>query len=494
MSLRRRLGRAAGLSLAGSAVTVAANYGRSWLGARLLGVEQLGLLAAASTVVTWASCLFGLGLGNSISKYMAERSSRGEPVGPSARWALRAGALSGAAGGVLVGVAARFLSGWLGLAERLPSILWVLSLVVPATVLLQVANGVSTGLGAVGNAVATGGLLLPLAWLGLVGLALAWGSGARGVAAAQSLATLAAALAASALARRQARRGGPRAGVTAPAGLFAVGGALFVASAANNLWLYLHNVFLGHYWGAREVGLYAVPFQLAYTLTLFIVAVSTYFFPAVAALNAGGRTTELAGLYRELNLWCAWANLAPAAVMWFGAAELLNLFGPDFAVPQAVWSLRILAAGFLAYSLVGAMPSVVLAAGWHRAAAGVEVSVVPAALVLNAWLTRGYGVVGAAGSSVGALLLAGVLRGCWVRARLGVWGWDRSAATWLRAAALVAAACAIVSQATRGRPAAVVLPALVIVAVAAEAAGWLAGRAGLRFGLAESARVSGGHS
>ncbi len=576
MSLRRRLGVATCLSVGASAVNLAANSGRSWLTARLLGPADLGLLATAATLAVWACSLFGLGLANSISKYLAEHSGDPPKVAAAAGWALRVATISGLAGAVAL-VAAAPAARALTLAShtgnssgsdaRFQALAVALALSIPSTIVLNVSSGICLGLGEVGSAVVAGGLVLPLASLLLVAAAFTAASGVVGVAAAQSAACVAAAVVAAALAARAAEAQRWIEPGARPDGVAQVGAVLFAATVANSIWLYLHNVFLAKYWGAAAVGIFAIPFQLSYTLTLLIGGVTSYFFPAVAALKAAGGTAptersvgtgrtareeataraegspwmertaraelvtrieravpternvrtdettrrertarpelttridralrternvhteetarteqtaraELVRLYRELSLWCAYGNLAPALVFCFGAKQILRIFGEPFATAEAVLALRVLAAAFLLYSLFGAMPSVVLAAGgWHRRAAAIELGMIFAGATLHAALTRRYGVAGAAAATGAALLGAGALRSFALRAQLGAWGFDASAGRLLPAALAAGASCAWVERQALDAPSLLVLPALLVAAAAAEATTLLA--------------------
>jgi hypothetical protein len=153
-----------------------------------------------------------------------------------------------------------------------------------------------------------------------------------------------------------------------------------------------------------------------------MVAISNFFGPTVASLLATDRHKQLAIISNELGLWCGYCNLPIAITLLLGSASFLSLFGASFAVIEAQWSLQILVFSFLVYSLLGAMPTNVLAmGGQHRKNAWIEILMIPLVLILHMTVTGRLGIVGAASVTGVSLLIVGILRCIVVRREFGYW-------------------------------------------------------------------------
>ncbi len=422
MSLRRKMAFATAISLLGSVIAVAASYLRNWMTARALGPDQIGTLLLAVTIINWSVAVLMLGMNVSISKFVAERTSDMPAVRGGARWALRMGAVSGVVGMILIVLAAWPLGHWVFRQEPLTGVLVTLALGVPFAIMLAISNGVSLGLGHVGHQVVANSIAMPLIWLAVVGFAWVLDLGLLSFAAALSVAWLISAAIGFLLAQRAMGTGNARIPHGGSKAIVVVGSAVFVFTVANYLWLWMGNVMLGLFWSPREVGLYALTFQFAFMLTYVIAAVSSFFAPAVASLLAQGSHRQLEMTSNEVGMWCGYGNLPIAITLFIGAEWFLSLFGASFAVTEAQWSLRILAACFLVYSILGAMPANVLSmGGQHKKNAWIEVAMVPLVFVLHMVVSRRLGVVGAAMVTGISLTIVGVLRSLVVRKDFGYW-------------------------------------------------------------------------
>lgn len=427
MSLRRRLAWATSISLAGSVVTALLSYPRNVIMARTLGPEQLGTLTLAGTIVGWAASICGLGLYASATKYAAERVKQPALLRGGVRWTIRVGLLSGLGGALVITLLSMPIGRVLFHQPRLVPVLVILSIGIPFTVLMNIASGVNLGLGHVSFQVVVNSIILPIAWTALVIVVWVGRLGLEAMASAQPAASLVAGLTAYVLAQKAIGAGDCALPKNGPSSILSVGFALFVSSLSYSLWLRMDSLFLGVFWGAHQVGLYTPALQTGTLLTYLVVAISSLFSPTVVALLASNSSGDLQRLYAETSRWSYYGNLPIALTLYVCAFSFLSLFGSDFATPEAVVSLRILVPCLLFYSLVGAMPQVLMSMGGkHKQLAAIEVSLVPTAIVFHLVFTRALGIVGAALSTGCALALVAVMRSVVVRRSFGYWGVQRS--------------------------------------------------------------------
>lgn len=368
-----------------------------------------------------AASVCGLGLHISVMKFVAERPGDRAVARGASRWVTGVGLLSGVAGAVLLLASANLIGTKVFGEPSLAGVVAALCLSLPFLNLLNISNGISRGLGRVGNQVLSQSVLLPMIWAGLSAGAWLLQMQVTAFAVVQTVSVAACALFAYLLMRGLIGSGKTVLPPGARGSLFSIGLTLFLSGLANYLWLWMDNVMLGLFWTTQEVGLYALPFQFSYMLTLVMVAIASLFSPSVARLAAAQDFAQLGPLYAEVSLACFYVNLAPAVTLFVSSDVFLSLFGPAFVTPQSVLALRVLAASFLLYSLLGAMSTEMLGmSGHHRTSMQIEGAMVLIALVLHLVLTRNWGVAGAALATGSALLIVSALRLVAVWHKLGL--------------------------------------------------------------------------
>ncbi len=411
----------------GSMVTALLSYPRNWLMARALGPEALGTYVLGGTIALLGATIFGFGLSTSITKYIVEYSENPVHLRGGARKTMKIGFLSGTIGALILVIVSLPLCKFVFHQPELAPIMIIVSFSIPITILMNIASGISLGLGNVKHQVIVNSILLPLIWTAFVALVWYKKLGLSAMALTIPVSTLVAASLATWFVLRSVGAGPadmPEGGVRQ---IVSIGLILFVSSLAYTVWLRMDTLALGAFWGPSEVGLYTPAFQASSLLTYMLVAVSSLFSPTVTSLLAKNEKAELGKLFKEMSRWCFYGNIPIALTLYFGAAPFLGFFGRAFVTDISIMTLRVLLAFFLFYSLVGAMPSIVLAmGGQHKNLAKLEILMVFIAGVLHLLLTRKLGIIGAALASGCSLAVVAILRTALVKMVFGFLGFDRT--------------------------------------------------------------------
>jgi len=395
--------------------------------ARALGPDDLGVLSLASTIIGWCSVIFGLGLNLSIGRFIGENIGRPDIVRRGFRWTVRLGIWAGSVGAGLLVLSSFPLGRQILHQPKLILVLIILAVCLPFDIIKEIGSKASLGFGLVKENVFILGIVVPVSWTIMVGLAWALKLGLYEMAWIMTISTIVAGLG-SYLSFRSKVGGWSRSDLPFDGRpIVNIALVLLISNLAYSIWLKLDNLFLGLFWTSREIGLYAPAFQTSYLLTYLNAAISALFSPTVATLLSKGQNKELNNLSQDASSWCLYGNLSLAITLFLGAEPFLGLFGADFVAPEAITALRILVVFFLIYSLIGAMPFILLAMGGkQRYLAKIEAFLIFCAMLFHFVFTRSYGVIGAAISTGLALTVAGLLRCFAVKRAFGFLGIDRS--------------------------------------------------------------------
>jgi O-antigen/teichoic acid export membrane protein len=432
---------------------------------RALGLDRFGFLALAWVLVGYAS-LFDLGIGRALVRAVAARLASGHAAAADAT--ARAG-LSLLLGLGLVAATLLALAAEPVVLQlfRVPSALQaealtatrLLALSLPFVMLTAGFTGVLQAhqafrpLNLVRMAFSVASYLLPLA-LALAGLVqLQWV--VAGVVAVRVLGSLGFAVATR-------RHCGLRWWPAWPAHgelreLASLGGWIGVSNIIGPLLTYLDRLLIGALVPLRAVGLYSAPYDLVSRTLVLPYAMASTFFPNLAALSPGSpkATAALSQLCRWLYLTMFPVLLAMMALAQPGMRLWLGAEGGD----EAALVLQLLVAGVFVNTLAQGPATLVQAAGRPRDMALLHLAELLPFLLLLAWLTARFGIVGTALAATlrfvfDALAMAVIAQRS---LRLPAWRWR---ALWLPAAVTtllfaLAAACR-----TAGHALALLLPGL----------------------------------
>jgi O-antigen/teichoic acid export membrane protein len=186
--------------------------------------------------------------------------------------------------------------------------------------------------------------------------------------------------------------GQPRSGPEKEVWSFAA--AMLGVSLLEFLMSQVDKVTLGHYRGAREVGIYSVAAAVVAYVPLALSSINQIFAPTIADLHTRGEHALLARLFQSLTKWSFGITLPLAMVVIVFARPVMGIFGGDF---EAGWPiLAIGTAGQLVNCGVGSVGYLLLMSGNEKRLIRIQAISAAVMVMLSASLVPLWGIVGAA--------------------------------------------------------------------------------------------------
>ncbi|WP_313692313.1 flippase [Halorarum halobium] len=167
-------------------------------------------------------------------------------------------------------------------------------------------------------------------------------------------------------------------------------------------------LMLGFLVPASELGWYQAAFQTSVMLTIVLNAANSIFPALTSDLHSRGQHERLRRIHDVVTKWVTYLTVLGAVFILFYAGDILTLFGAS--TPEARISLRILAIGQAIVAVTGPVGFLLLMTGYERLDAANTVIVAFTNVILNYFLIRQFGVVGAALATSSALALLNLLR------------------------------------------------------------------------------------
>lgn len=347
-TLRQRVFKAGGWTLAGFLVNYAIRFGSSLAMTRLLAPEVFGVMAIATMVMTALAMFSDIGLRQSVV-----HSSRGEdPAFLNTAWAMQI------VRGLVLWLLGAALGGLLALADRIglvpPDTVYAHP-VLPLVITVSAASALIMGFQSTHLLLASRQLSLRrvtqieiasqaagVAWM------LAWAAIDRTIWAMVS-GTICAVVVRTVLSHAWMAGGANRWQwePTAAREIMGFGRWIFASSILGFLALHGDRLLLGGMVDAPVLGLYAIAYLLASAVEAVLTKViGDVTFPALSELARERRGELRAGLYRFHVPVAAFAYLCAGLLMSAGDAVVQLLYDPRYAGAGAM--LQVLAAGLLA--------------------------------------------------------------------------------------------------------------------------------------------------
>lgn len=186
-------------------------------------------------------------------------------------------------------------------------------------------------------------------------------------------------------------------------------------------------LMIGHLLGPEQAGLYAPAAKVALLAIFPAVAIRSRYGPMAARLYTEGKADELQGRTGMATILSILACGGVLAVIVPGREIVLGLFGTAYLGGAEV--IVILAVGYLAYSLMGAVEMFFLVGPFERANAAVAAATLGLNLVLNLILIPAYGIEGAALATAAAIVFRALVSTVLIRRRTGILPWAPGGAT-----------------------------------------------------------------
>ena len=422
MSRNRLIAGQAGISYGGFLVGQAVRFGFNLLVARLLGEEALGVYALAFGVMQIVET-FGVGGYDAAAvRYVNLYTAEGRKASDAAGFALRRALFMSLVPAVLVmlfsGVLSRMLGGGASLdgsasllvgGTLLQYALISYALAVPFNVATLVAGHAIQGHRDLAPKIVATQILSPCIMLLLTALLL--------VAEQPGPALLAPYPAASVLSclwiwRQLRRKTGT--GITemllAPADrrMRSFAFPLLGVSVLSMVSYWIDILLLGMLGGPFLSGLYQPAARTAGILRAVLPAFSGIAAPLVAALQAGERNTETGRLYRLVTRWMVLCVMPATVFLMLLPEPVLLLFGPGFAAGST--ALALLSAAAFVQAFGGIAGTVLSMAGHGRVTFLNALLALAVQVALSVLLIPHVGITGAAGASLGSMVLLTTLR------------------------------------------------------------------------------------
>lgn len=190
---------------------------------------------------------------------------------------------------------------------------------------------------------------------------------------------------------------------------------IFLANILGILSARANLLLLGVFMENQEVGVFELIFQISLVGSMFLTSFNMIFAPMVADLSSQGHWAELQQLYQTATRWILTMALPVFIGLALLAGPLLTVFGPDFRAGTD--ALRILAVAQLLNIAVGSVTYLLTMSG-HPAAATVNSAVgLTLTVGLNLWLVPRWGLLGAAiaqGAMLATVNLLGLIEVRWL--------------------------------------------------------------------------------
>lgn len=377
------------------------------LGAMPFIVDGLGTARFGVLLLIWALIgyfgLIDLGIGRALTQMTADRLGAGKPHEvPSVVWSGTAAmVVLGVSGGLLLAaLAGPLVRNLLAVPEVYQDEAVVsLRLVALGLPLIVAGGGLAGVLNGYQRFAVLNSLRIPFSAANFLGQALVatfWPDLALAVAVLITVRTLNAAVLAW-LCWRVApfRRGESKWNRADLRRLLGFGGWITVSNVIGPLMVYLDRFLIGGMISMSAVAYYATPHEAVTRLWIVPSAVVGVLFPAFTSVLQHDRM-RVARLFRG-GLAANFMLLAPPTVILVGFAEpLLNLWlGPDFAA-HSTPVLQIMAVAVLINSLAQVPFALIQALGRPDVTAKLHLAELLPYLLLLAWCTQAWGIVGAA--------------------------------------------------------------------------------------------------
>jgi O-antigen/teichoic acid export membrane protein len=402
------MARGGSLNLVGSASKHVALLGVTLLLAHQLGRADVGRYAQALALLAVLETLSLSGVFAGLRRFVAVRVADRDQA--ALRGTVRLGLGLCTISSVMLGAGLYLAAPWLAEAVfrdlQLATPVRFVALALPFATYANAALAATQGFRTMRPSAFIGLIYEPLLRLGLTALLLPLVGLTGAMVALLAGYVIAAVLAALALRRLLGpRRGRP---VYNPRELLSFSTVNWFSTLASTGLLWVDTLLLGILLSSDDVGLYNVATRLITMATFVMPAVNSAFAPRIADLHHRDRTDSLRRVYAVAASWNVRLTVPVFAVLLAFPAELLTLFGKEFATAATV--TVVLAIGkfiVAATGPCGLMLDMSGRPGWSMAN---NIAGLVANVLLNLWWIPEYGIVGSAAAWTLSLVLVNLGR------------------------------------------------------------------------------------
>lgn len=421
------ISRQSSIYFAGTIFTTGVGYFLKIYVARSLGAEALGLYALGMTIIGFVGVFNSLGLPTAAARFIAAYSARDEKwkLAPFLRGSLALLIAINAGLVLLVMTAGRWFAAHFYHTPALGQYLWAFAAIMFAGVLNVFLGQAMAGFGEISRRTFITHFTATITTAAIAVFLIVMGYGLTGYLAAQvASAVLVFLLLALCIWKMMphgvAARGSAlrieREVMDFSAAAFGVAALQFVFSQTD-------LIVVGHYFDARQVGIYAVAMALVGFVPIALDSVNQIFAPIISELHAAGDSRLLQRLYSTLTKWIVILTFPLALTTVVFASGLVSIFGPAFRAGSIV--VAIGAVGQFVNCAVGSVGYLLLMSGNESELLKVQALSAGLLVGLDLALVPRLGIAGAIMATACTTITSNVWLLRCVRRRLGMFPYHR---------------------------------------------------------------------
>ncbi|WP_044625594.1 flippase [Neotamlana nanhaiensis] len=181
----------------------------------------------------------------------------------------------------------------------------------------------------------------------------------------------------------------------------------------------IDSIMLGWLSTAKNVGLYAIAFRLAFLSVFFLNITNAALSPKIAEMYANNKLKELNKMVQNVTLGLWFVALIPLIIFVFFGEYLLVLWGEEFR--YAYWPLIILSIGQLFNIGTGAAGLTLVMCGFEKIQAYISMGVIFLNTILNYFFIISFDVTGAAIATTITLAIGNIAKLIFAKHKTGVY-------------------------------------------------------------------------
>lgn len=391
-SALRSVTRGAGLVMFGTVLQLGIAFVAKALMARFLELDQYGFVSLGIIAINFGATISLLGLDTGVARYLTrfeDSDTKRRAVYFSYALTLLVSALLA----IVLYISADSVSAKIFQDSRLAPVLRVMAFGIPLWTVMDLGVGVTRGTSETAPRIYTKNIVLPLGRVILVGVAIALGAGALGVAGAYVGSYMFASILMTYIVLRRFRPTTPRFS-SSEKEVFTFSIPLTFSNLSSLLYRNIDLVLLGIFWGAGQVAVYNVVYPLARLLLVGTGAFGFLLVPVVSSLEADDKLDDAKRVYQVTTKWLLLLVTPPFAVMvLFPEMAIKVPFGAKYT--DGALTLIILTVGFFLTNVTGLNRGVLTSVGYSRTIMITDVTAMLMNVILNLLLIPTYGFLGA---------------------------------------------------------------------------------------------------
>jgi O-antigen/teichoic acid export membrane protein len=190
--------------------------------------------------------------------------------------------------------------------------------------------------------------------------------------------------------------------------LFKFSWPLFFVGVLNITIMWVNILMIGYFLTKEDVGVFSAAHRTALLTQVVLLSFNSIFAPIISDLHNRNEYNKLEKLFKITAKWTFSISFPMILLVAFFSKQILYLFGEGFV--RGASCLIILAAGYLASSLVGSAEYVLMMTGKSVINFLNSLVLLIMIVILNLFLIPEYGIVGAALSTLLSFLFINIVR------------------------------------------------------------------------------------